>query len=69
VKTQRESHLSSHSKTNYSYDPGVSAGIVKTIPAVEWPTEQWILVTGGADYTGSHLIDALVASNEVRVLK
>lgn len=38
------------------------------VPAAERPTGQQALVTGGAGFIGTHLVDALVADNEVRVL-
>ncbi|WP_224271124.1 NAD-dependent epimerase/dehydratase family protein [Haloprofundus salinisoli] len=34
----------------------------------ESPTGQTVLVTGGAGFIGSHLVDALVEENEVRIL-
>lgn len=32
------------------------------------PVDQTVLVTGGAGFVGSHLVDALVPENDVRVL-
>ncbi len=36
--------------------------------AVHAPTNQAILVTGGTDFIGSHLVDALVPDNDLRIL-
>ena len=50
-------------------DPGAQASsVVADIDPECGPTDQTVLVTGGAGFIGSHLVDALRRRNEVRVL-
>lgn len=46
----------------------VSTIMYNSLASSEYPTGRRILVTGGAGFIGSHLVDALNGENDVRVL-
>lgn len=57
-----------HSQTAQDHRAANSALAMTASDGSEGPTDSTVLVTGGAGFIGSHLVDALVPDNTVRVV-